>query len=104
MSQVLYNSFVPLTQAIYFPASDTVALLPKGKHKLPKLEQLQVNMSILTDPMGRPINNGKSFKATVTSTGLVISAAGDPAAAATGASAGARASRADRLSSGGRSG
>jgi hypothetical protein len=54
--------------------------------------------------MGRPINNGKNFKATVTSTGLVISAASDPAAAATGASAGARASRADRLSSGGRSG
>jgi hypothetical protein len=74
MSQVLYNGLVPLTQAIYFPASNTVALLPRGKHKLPKLEQLHVNVSILTDPMGRSINNGKNFTATVSNTGLVISA------------------------------
>jgi hypothetical protein len=74
MSQVLYNGFVPLTQAIYFPASNTVALLPRGKHKLPKLEQLHVNVSILTDPIGRRINNGKNFTATVTSTGLIVSA------------------------------
>jgi hypothetical protein len=31
-------------------------------------------VSILTDPMKRPINNGKNFKATVTNTGLVVSA------------------------------
>jgi hypothetical protein len=74
MSQVLYNGLVPLSQAIYFSASDTVALLPRGKHTLPKLEQLHVNVSILTDPMGRPINNGKNFTATVTSAGLVVSA------------------------------
>jgi hypothetical protein len=80
MSQVLYNGFVPLSQAIYFPASDTVALLPRGKHTLPKLEQLHVNVPILTDPMGRPINNGKNFTATVTSAGLVVSA--DSAASA----------------------
>jgi hypothetical protein len=64
---------VPLSQAIYFPTSDTLALLPRGLHKLPKLEQLQVNVSILTDPMGRAINNGKNFSATVTNAGLVIS-------------------------------
>jgi hypothetical protein len=74
VSQVLYNKFVPLSQAIYFPASHTVALLPtRGVHKLPRLEQLHVNVSILTDPMGRPINNGKNFTATVTNTGLVVS-------------------------------
>jgi hypothetical protein len=81
MSQVLYNGFVPLTQAIYFSASDTVALIPRGKHTLPKLEQLHVNVSVLTDPMGRPINNGKNFTATVTSAGLIVSAdklAGSP--------------------------
>jgi hypothetical protein len=83
VSQVLYNGLVPLSQAIYFPASDTLALLPKrGVHKLPKLEQLHVNVSILTDPMGRPINNGKNFTATVTSTGLVVSADRITAAAA----------------------
>jgi hypothetical protein len=73
VSQVLYNKLVPLSRAIYFPTSDTLALLPRGLHKLPKLEQLQVNVSILTDPMGRPINNGKNFNATVTNAGLVIS-------------------------------
>jgi hypothetical protein len=72
-NQVTYNSFVPLTQAVYFPASDTLALLPRGKHKLPKLEQLHVNVSIVTDPMGREINYGKNFTATVTSAGLVVS-------------------------------
>ena len=81
VSEVLYNSLVPLTQAIYFPAPDFVALVPKGERKLPKLEQLQVNVSILTDPMGRPINNGKNFNATVTNTGLIISTASARAAA-----------------------
>ena len=73
-SQVLYNKFVPLSQAIYFSASDTLALLPRGLHTLPKLEQLHVNVSIVTDPMGREINNGKNFTATVTNAGLVVSA------------------------------
>jgi hypothetical protein len=75
VSQTVYNSLVPLTQAIYAPSVNSVFLLPRGKHKLPKLEQLHVNVSLLTDPMGRSINNGKSFTATTTNTGLVISAA-----------------------------
>jgi hypothetical protein len=37
-------------------------------------------VSILTDPMGRPINNGENFTATVTSAGLTISAHGTNAA------------------------
>ena len=40
---------------------------------MPKLEQLHVNVSIVTDPMGRPINNGQNFTATVTNTGLILS-------------------------------
>jgi hypothetical protein len=72
-THVIYNSAVPLGQAIYFPASNTLALLPRGKRTLPKLEQLRVNVSVLTDPMGRPIDNGKNFTATVTSAGLIIS-------------------------------
>jgi hypothetical protein len=83
VSEVLYNKFVPLQQAIYFPASNIVALIPRGLHKLPKLEQLQVNVSILTDPMGRPINNGKNFTATVSNTGFILSTTGNtPANAA----------------------
>ena len=75
---------MPLTEAIYFPsARQRRSSLPRGKHKLPKLEQLQVNVSLLTDPLGRPINNGKNFKATVTNTGLVISTDASVRAAAT---------------------
>ena len=74
--QVLYNKPVPLRQAIYFPANNTVALLPtKRVRALPKLQQLRVNVSILTDPLGRPINNGKNFTATATNRGPVVTSA-----------------------------
>jgi hypothetical protein len=73
VSQVLYNKLMPLSQAIYYPSMNFVALVPKGLHKLPKLEQLHVDVSILTDPMGGELNNGKNFTATVTSAGLVVS-------------------------------
>ncbi|MGC1722234.1 MAG: Ig-like domain-containing protein, partial [Isosphaeraceae bacterium] len=65
VSQIIYNKFVPLTQAIYNSSGDSVILVPKGKQKLSRFEQLQVNVSLLTDPLGRPINNGKNFSATV---------------------------------------
>jgi hypothetical protein len=74
VSQVVYNSFVPLNGAMYIPGSEFVVLFPRGLHKLPKLEQLHVNVSILRDPQGREINNGKNFTATVTNAGLVVSA------------------------------
>ena len=80
VSQVIYNKLVPLTQAIYNSSGDSVILVPRGKPTLPKLEQLQVNVSLLTDPLGRPINDGTNFKATVTNTGLVISSSLSPAA------------------------
>jgi hypothetical protein len=86
--EVLYNKFVPLTEATYNSSADTVILVPRGKHKLPKLEQLQLNVSVLTDPMGRSINNGKNFAATLTHTGFVLSTAGNaPATAAPAATA-----------------
>jgi hypothetical protein len=81
-AQPVYTRLVPLSQALYFDAAHTVVLLPRGKHTLPRLEQLHVNVSVLTDPMGRPINDGKDFTATVTHTGLVVSAASLPTAAA----------------------
>ncbi len=65
VSRIIYNKFVPLTQAIYNSSGDSVILVPKGKQKLSRFEQLQVNVSLLTDPLGRPINNGKNFSATV---------------------------------------
>ncbi len=73
VSQVLYNkSRAPDSGDLLRLGQTRVVLVPKGKHALPKLEQLQVNVSVLTDPMGRPINNGKNFNATITNTGLVI--------------------------------
>jgi hypothetical protein len=79
-SEIIYNKLVPLTQAIYNPSSDSVILLPRGKHRLPKFERLLVNVSLLTDPLGRPINNGKDFTATVANTGLVISSSASASA------------------------
>jgi hypothetical protein len=73
VSQVTYTTPVPLVQAFYSPVTNIVALVPQGNRKLPRLEQLHVNVSIVTDPMGRPINNGKNLTATVGNTGLVIS-------------------------------
>jgi hypothetical protein len=74
---------VPLTQALYNSSLDTMYLIPKGRRKLPKLEQLHVNvLSGLTDAIGRPINNGKNFTATVTNAGLVLSTDAVRAAAA----------------------
>jgi hypothetical protein len=70
-----------------FPAVTSVVLLPKGKHKLPKLEQSQVDVSILRDPMGRPINNAKNFKATVTNTGFIVTTIGNAPASAAPAAA-----------------
>ena len=64
---------MPLTEAVYNASANTVVLVPRGKHRLPRLEQLQVNVSVLTDPMDRPINNGKPLTATVTNTGLIVS-------------------------------
>jgi hypothetical protein len=78
--QVIFNKLVPLTQAMYISASDSVVLLPRGKRKLSKFEQLQVNVSVLTDPMGQPINDGRNFTATLTRTGLVLSTTGSVAA------------------------
>jgi len=88
VSEVIYNRLVPLTQAIYNSGADSVILLPRGKHKLPKLEQLQLNVSVLTDPMGRRINNGKNFTATLTHSGFILSTTGAaPASDAPAASA-----------------
>jgi hypothetical protein len=78
---------VTLTQAIYFPGQNFVALVPKGQRKLPKLEQLNVNVSIVTDPQGRPINNGVPLTAKVTNTGLIVSSNQNPAASAPTAAA-----------------
>ena len=50
VSEAIYNKLVPLTEAIYNASANTVILLPRGNHALPKLEQLQVNVSVLTDP------------------------------------------------------
>ena len=75
--EVLYNKLIPLTQAIYDSSADTVILLPRGKAKLPKLEQVQVSISVLTDPMGRPINNDQNFNASITNFGFIVSEAGN---------------------------
>ncbi len=78
-----YKAHVVLTHAIYIASEDRVMLVPRGNRRLPRREQLRVNASIVTDPLGRPINNGKDFTATVSKAGLVISEARALAAAPT---------------------
>ena len=64
---------VPLASAIYSPSALTVTLLPQGKRKLPKYEQLTIAAGLLTDSLGRPIDGGHNVVATVSKSGLVIS-------------------------------
>jgi hypothetical protein len=87
VSQVIYNKVIPLLFAIYNPSGNTVILVPRTRNKLPKLEQLQINVSLLTDPVGRPINNGQNFAATLTRSGFILSTIGSMPAVATPAAA-----------------
>jgi hypothetical protein len=87
IKQVIYKKPLPLTEAVYNTSADSVILVPRGQRTLPKLERLQVNVSILTDPMGREINNGKNFTATVTKAGLIVSTDGVATAARPAAAA-----------------
>ncbi len=70
VTEIVYSKVVPLTRAIYNSTGNTVILLARGKPSLPRLEQLQVNVSLLTDPLGRPINNGKNLTASTSSNGV----------------------------------
>ena len=70
-----FKKSVPLTSAIYNPSALTVTLLPRGKRKLPKYEQLTIASGLLTDSLGRPIDGGHNVVVTVGKSGQVISQA-----------------------------
>jgi hypothetical protein len=69
-----FNKPVPLASATYSASAMTVTLLPEGKRKLPKYEQLTIASGLLTGTLGRPIDGGHSMVATLSKSGLVISA------------------------------
>ncbi|MGP0066705.1 MAG: Calx-beta domain-containing protein [Isosphaeraceae bacterium] len=75
-----FNKPVPFTSAIYDPVAHTVTLLPQGKRKPPKYEQLTIRSGLLTDSLGRPIDQGRTVVATVGRSGQVISQAATSAA------------------------
>ncbi len=70
-----FHKPVPFTSAIYDPTAQTVTLLPQGKRRLPKYEQLTIRSGLLTDSLGRPIDGGHTLVATVGRSGQVISQA-----------------------------
>jgi hypothetical protein len=70
-----FNKSVPLASATYDPSAQTVTLLPQGKRKLPKYEQLTIRSGLLTDSLGRPIDEGHTVVVTVDRSGQVISQA-----------------------------
>jgi hypothetical protein len=75
-----FNKAVPLASATYDPSAETVTLLPQGKRKLPKYEQLTIRSGLLTDSLGRPIDEGRTVVVTVGRSGQVISQAATSAA------------------------
>jgi hypothetical protein len=77
---LVFNKSVPLASAIYDPTAHTVTLLPAGKQKLPKYEQLTIGSGLLTDSLGRPIDGGHTVVVTVGRSGQVISQAATTAA------------------------
>ena len=78
---LIFKKSVPLASATYDPSAQTVTLLPQGKRKLPKYEQLTIASGLVTDTLGRPIDGGRTVVARVSKSGLVISSVGVPAAA-----------------------
>ena len=66
---------MPLASATYNPSARTVTLLPQGSRKLPKYEQLTIRSGLLTDSLGRPIDEGHTVVVTVGKSGQVISQA-----------------------------
>jgi hypothetical protein len=64
VSEIVYGALVPLSRAIYDPSANSVILVPRGRPRLSRLEQLQVNVSLLTDRQGQPINNGEDLRVT----------------------------------------
>ena len=75
-----FSKPVPFTSAIYNPTAQTVTLLPQVKRKLPKYEQLTIRSGLLTDSLGRPIDQGHTVVATIGRSGQVISQAATSAA------------------------
>jgi hypothetical protein len=73
---------VPLSSAIYDPTAHTIALFPKGKYNRAQPEQLRITASLLTDGLGRPIDEnhdgqpGGDFVATLKGKTVTIASTG----------------------------
>ena len=72
---LIFKKSVPLASATYDPSAQTVTLLPRGTRKLPKYDQLTIRSGLLTDGLGRPIDDGDNVVVTVGRSGQVISQA-----------------------------
>jgi hypothetical protein len=82
--QTVFNKPVALARAVVDSAANNVLLIPRRSASLRRFDEVRVNASLLTDPQGRPINNGTDFEAAITVKGFVVSPS--PSAAAPSAS------------------
>ncbi|SIO59718.1 Ig-like domain (group 2) [Singulisphaera sp. GP187] len=83
--RIVFDGRVTLTRALYDAPQNRVILIPVRPARLPRIEHLRVDVSRLTDPQDRPINNGRNFEAVATPRGLL----GSPSASQVALSAAA---------------
>jgi hypothetical protein len=55
------NKPVPMASAVYNPGAMTVTLFPRSTLKPGMKFQLQITAALLTDALGRPIENSQNF-------------------------------------------
>ncbi|WP_406697341.1 Ig-like domain-containing protein [Singulisphaera sp. Ch08] len=78
--RIVFEGSVTFARAIYDAPRNRVILIPARATRLPRIERLRVDVSRLTDPQDRPINNGRNFEAVATPRGLLASPVASPAA------------------------
>jgi hypothetical protein len=66
------NKPVPMSSANYTPGATTVTLLPRNTSRLARIMELQVTSALLTDTLGRPLDNGHNYVVTVSRSGSTI--------------------------------
>jgi uncharacterized repeat protein (TIGR01451 family) len=69
---VTFGKPAPPGSAVYDPTALTVTLFPKSKRKLPKSLELEINASMVTDGLGRLIDNGHNYVVMVSRSGSTI--------------------------------
>ncbi len=71
-SVVHYSTPVALSQAHYDAATQSLTLIPRNSVKLTRLMQLRITTVMLSDTLGRPVNNGQGIVVTINRSAFTI--------------------------------